>query len=595
MEDRRRKLHTNTYMHSWRPFPVDLGCFVDPRSSRTVGRRDTDHLGSALRKAVVSSSPVADPIAAVAKLEQRLVAASGEDAFEVALAVLAAKLVAEMDQEPFAPKKHLALARKRYPALALEPVRLEAKLLARVLEPLAPLSITGSDRAVLDAALERLVARGSKGALGQYFTPRNVIELVVSALAPTKKDTVIDPACGSGGFLFAAAARGARCNGIDLGAKSFRVAQLLALATPNVDVHRGDGLREGKPASIVLMNPPFAGIVADRALLARFEAPRTKASREQLFVERAVQLMARGGRAAVVVPQGLLANATSSGLRGWLHDACAVRAVVGLHAQAFFPYTTVKTAIVFLERTKKKEPALFVTSASPSDYVPIAATLHAFFSGKKVTRGSIVEETELRAHDRLDAEYWESGVRDLHGHLEKKSTRTIGDFVSTKIARFKKRPGRIAYVDISSVDGSTAIPTALDGDRAPSRAVHLAEKGDVLVSTVRPDRNVVALLDRASVASSGFCVLRPERIEPELLYAYCKTETFRRLLARRATASMYPVATYEDVRAIPFVLPPAKEKKAIVARIARGIALVEEGKREIATGIAAMEAALKSR
>src|SRR5262249_4217196 len=122
------------------------------------------------------------------------------------------------------------------------------------------------------------------------------------------------------------------------------------------------------------------------------------------------------------------------------------------------------------------------------------------------------------------------------------------------------------------------------------------EAGDVLVSTVRPDRNVIALVSKTGtaplVASNGFCLLRAKDIPPELLYAYCKTDTFRRLLARRATASMYPVVTDRDVLDMPFVRPPDAVAAEIVEKMRVGLKLLEDAKQCISEAIATMESSI---
>ncbi len=285
--------------------------------------------------------------------------------------------------------------------------------------------------------------------------------------------------------------------------------------------------------------------------------------------------------------------------------------------------------MLFLERPKAGEtvpeeyPIAFVTSREPgkdgsgraqgpSDYAKIAADLASFFGEQRRTwaptptsaKGTSVETvsvSEVTTHDRLDAEYYAHDIRTLYLDLQARSGGRLGDRVARTVERFSRaRPGEIDYLDISSVDARSgvALPSRIEAAEAPSRASYVVRPGDVLVSTVRPDRNVVALVTKTGdvpvVASSGFCLLRADGAPPELVFAFCKTEAFRRLLARRATASMYPAATDRDVLNMPFVEPSGASVSSIVAKVQQGLAMMEAARASIAAAVAEMDAAIRA-
>lgn len=633
---------------------------------------------------------------AFSEFEQLLVSNSGEDAFDVAIQLLTVKLFDEQEtSKGTAPEQftlegtHQAVherinslyrrAIKKWPDLSTtrSMIDISPEQLARCLRPLVGWRILDSDLSHLDAALERLVAKDAKGALGQYFTPREVIRMCVTALAPTASDRVIDPACGSGAFLYEAIKQARehghdspRCLGIDLGQRSVRVATLLSHAVDPeaLAVHRGNSI-DGRAyanvepgewqrflapeeardiekrtwgswhdlrCTVLLTNPPFAGEIDEPGVLAAYDSQRARGAskkgavgREHLFVERAVSLLAPGGRLAIVVPQGILANSTAAYLRKWVMSRCRVLAVVGLHPFAFLPYTGVKTAVLFLERPAQGEsvpsdyPITFVTSREPgkdsrgravgtSDYAQIGTGLASFFQeqhrpwarrGVNTLQTSVetVKASEVTAHDRLDAEYYGHAIRSLYLDLRTRATGSLGDRVARTIERFSRgRSEEIDYLDISSVDARSgvALPNRIAASEAPSRASYVVRPGDVLVSTVRPDRNVVALVTKTGdvpvVASNGFCLLRAEGVAPELVFAFCKTDTFRRLLARRATASMYPAATDRDVLEMPFIDPGQESMTSIVSKVRQGLALMEAARASIASAVADMETAMNA-
>ncbi|OGA52577.1 MAG: hypothetical protein A3G24_10135 [Betaproteobacteria bacterium RIFCSPLOWO2_12_FULL_62_13] len=202
-----------------------------------------------------------DAASAIAEFEQILVSNSGEDPFDSAIKLLAAKLIDESENGPDQPSSFQihkspeatrrvvnALYRKalqRWPHLngVGSNLDISPQHLVRSMRPLIGWRLADSDLAWLDATLERLVAKDAKGALGQYFTPRDIVRFCIEILNPNSKDKVIDPACGSGRFLFEATRHSLRnagaapaCLGIDFGARAIKVAALLSAATSKAKI-----------------------------------------------------------------------------------------------------------------------------------------------------------------------------------------------------------------------------------------------------------------------------------------------------------------------------------------------------------------------
>lgn len=148
-------------------------------------------------------------------------------------------------------------------------------------------------------------------------------------------------------------------------------------------------------------------------------------------------------------------------------------------------------------------------------------------------------------------------------------------------------PGRDApgnmldYIDISSIDrDSKEISgiTSVLGKEAPSRARQLVKVHDVLVSTVRPNLNAVALvpteLDRAT-ASTGYCVLRPKNgsLDSRYLFHWVRTPTFVDSLVLQASGASYPAVTDKIVKSSKIPLPPLAEQQRIAAILDKADAL----------------------
>jgi type I restriction enzyme M protein len=290
-------------------------------------------------------------------IEEVVLATSGEDAFEIVFALAAARVLGGR-------RPHPELAIADLSSVSHDLVERVDALLGRAL----PLENEDGRFEALDAIFEALVTRVSKGQKGQFFTPRHVVDFVVRALAPTARDVVVDPACGSGAFL--AHTQPARAFGCDVDARAVRVARLLALAQGRdpATIARGDALREDlvPRASVVATNPPFAG----RAPADGFEVASVVKTpeRDVLFLERALSLLKPGGRLGIVLPYNKAAGETFGALRRWFVERARVFAVVGLPKETFLPHTSQRTFVLFAKKRRKgeapdtRERSLFVVS-----------------------------------------------------------------------------------------------------------------------------------------------------------------------------------------------------------------------------------------
>ena len=352
------------------------------------------------------------------RLKELVLANSGEDEFEEVFKLLIAKLWDERTQggTRFTPKQTPEETLSEIDGLLREAERawtgilepgstpaLTPEHLQVCVDALSSHTISGNSFEVMDALFEFLVATGSKGAKGQYFTPRYVIELCVRMLNPQKEETVLDPACGSGGFLIHALnhVRGAsglksaalrdysstKLWGFDIDSRATRVAKALmvlagdghanifrlnslahAEATDLFQVQRNSSetpfltiedvcrsrLRRHKGFDVILTNPPFAGEVREPELLRHYDLAMKKqrVERDVLFVERCVDLLCPGGRMAIVVPHNKVGADSFEYVRKWLLRKCRVLAVVGLPRNTFLPHTHQKASVLFLKKRK---------------------------------------------------------------------------------------------------------------------------------------------------------------------------------------------------------------------------------------------------
>ena len=351
-----------------------------------------------------------------------MLANSGEDEFEEIFKLLIAKLCDEhargharfyaydSDLRTF---EEIALllqeANRKWPDIIAPCVKsaLTPQHLQVCVEALAKHTLFSAGLEVMDVFFEFLISRRAKGAKGQYFTPRHVIEFCVQMLRPQPTETVLDPACGSGGFLIHAfnfARQQAEQDdtasqdyaktklwGCDVDAKVVRIAKTLmilagneqanlyrlnSLLIPsrqsllNMDTDRNEPgltiedvcrsrLRNHKGFDVILTNPPFAGEIKEPNLLDSYVLAQGKErmERDVLFLERCLQLLKPGGRMAIVLPHNKFAAEAFGPVRRWVLQKGRVLAVVGLGRNTFLPHTHQKASILFIQRRNDRENA----------------------------------------------------------------------------------------------------------------------------------------------------------------------------------------------------------------------------------------------
>jgi len=295
---------------------------------------------------------------------------------------------------------------------ANDSIALKTSTLAFVVGQLQNFDLRHSKRDVKGAAFQKFVYAHQRGERGQFFTPDPIIELAVHFLDPKPGETLLDPACGTGGFLVHSMKyvwqkyfekipnererREAEIDyahkhirGIEINPTLAKVAKMRMILEDDgytgifsansleswdvlMQAALEQGIKDIGPGSIdiLMTNPPFGsqGKITDKSFLERFNmgykwktdeaAKWTKESRLQnsqvpdiLFIERCLEFLKDGGRMGIVLPDGDLTNSTLSYVRNFVKDKARILAVVSLPKETFIPHGAgVKASILFLEK-----------------------------------------------------------------------------------------------------------------------------------------------------------------------------------------------------------------------------------------------------
>jgi type I restriction enzyme M protein len=253
-----------------------------------------------------------------------------------------------------------------------------AALLAKVVDMID--NIPMEDRDTKGDLYEYMLSKiATAGQNGQFRTPRHIIRLMVEMVAPKPDDVICDPACGTAGFLVAAGEylrehhkeiftndklrhhfNEKLFNGFDFDSTMLRIGSMNMLlhGVENPNIRYKDSLAEEHAGdeeqyTLVLANPPFAGSLDYENTAKDLQRIVKTKKTELLFLALFLRLLKPGGRAAVIVPEGVLFGSSNAHktLRKILIEEQKLNAVISLPAGVFRPYAGVSTAILLFTKT----------------------------------------------------------------------------------------------------------------------------------------------------------------------------------------------------------------------------------------------------
>jgi type I restriction enzyme M protein len=287
-------------------------------------------------------------------------------------------------------------------------LKLKPLTLAYVAGRLQYTSLTKTPADVKGEAFQAFIYRHQRGDRGEFFTPYPIVRLAVEMIAPKPHEKVIDPACGSGGFLIQSISYVGRSNpAIDKAAyiqehirgiefnPDVAFSAMIRLAFEGgagTEIICANALVENEQLNnafdVVLTNPPFGskGRIEDQRILKSYLLARrwsktqndkwevtrnvlARQSPEILFIEKSLRLLRPGGRIAIVLPDGLLQNVSNSHIRFWIRSQTKILGVVSIPQEAFVPYGTgIKTSLLLLQKLPARADKVFMARIQKIGY-----------------------------------------------------------------------------------------------------------------------------------------------------------------------------------------------------------------------------------
>jgi len=476
-----------------------------------------------------------------------------------------------------------------------------------------------------DAFEYLLSVLGSQGDAGQFRTPRHIIDFMVEVLAPQKNETILDPACGTAGFLISAYKHILRTNTDAKGhsqltpdekgrlAKNFKgydiSPDMVRLSLVNLYLHgftdphiyEYDSLtseeRWNEFADVILANPPFMSPKGGIKPHKRFSIQAKRS--EVLFVDYMAEHLTPTGRAAIIVPEGIIFQSQTAykDLRKMLVENSLV-AVVSLPAGCFNPYSGVKTSILLLDKSLARLSdtiAFFKVendgfglgaqrrASEKNDLPQVQAELAAYLQALRskastenllalTSTAQIVPKEKIAANGdyNLSGERYREGVVAVSswpfvpvGDVFQKADQTV---LPESLA------GPVTYLGLENITQNTGeiegnIVTEKPADIKSLKNVF--KPRDILYGKLRPNLNKVWLADRKGICSTDIFVIEPiEGTTDPTLYAYLfRSARFNDAVMGQLKGAQLPRIGWSSFAELQIPLPPLEVQQEIVAEI----------------------------
>jgi type I restriction enzyme M protein len=297
----------------------------------------------------------------------------------------------------------------------------------------------------LGDAFEYLLSfMGSQGDAGQFRTPRHIIDFIVEIVNPQKNETMLDPACGTAGFLISSYKHilkqntkkdlgdgltasdrkkiGENLNGYDISPDMVKMSlvNMYLHKFTNPKISEYDTLssedRWNEYYDVILANPPFFSPTGGITPHNRFGVKSTKA--EVLFVDYINEHLKPNGRAGIIVPEGIVFQSNNKAykqIRKNLINSSLV-GIISLPAGVFQPYSNVKTSILILNKNKNKtiSDIFYIevkkdgfslntnrNAISENDLPEVKKIISNFLNGKKIDKEFLVDKETILASEDL--------------------------------------------------------------------------------------------------------------------------------------------------------------------------------------------------
>lgn len=520
------------------------------------------------------------------------------------------------NKDPVSTIERIQALDKQGTSIGLPDADLATDALVSAIGLLQPFSLLETDRSTLRKSFGRFISGYLNRELGQYVTPSTIVDFMVQIVAPAIGEKVIDPACGTGGFLIstldswiasdsqlAVDQSKKQVVGIDIDPLIAQIAWLNIRLFDNVRRHiyiansldqaqlNRIGIKRGT-YDVVISNPPIGGRIMEQDILIQYQIrSRATNSSEALFLEQSLHLLREGGRLALIVPEGVLFTARNQPVRSWLLEHAAIDAIVSLPTQALLPLTGIKTSIIFATKGAEQK-AIFMTeaknigydergrSAEKNDLNGIVEDYQAYRQGETMLKHAWVTHPTEEFANRMDVAFLDPKNNEWKKFLDNLTIpvlrlEEVADIKRGKLPRSTPRADSgFPIIGTTQIRGNVLdLKDALyvSENMISESDLHIVNEGDLFLSTIR-SRNAPAIAEKSNPSvtlDQTLILVHPE--ESVLLSRFLQflftTPLIQMQLDQLATGATIQRVYPRQLAEIRVPVPSLETQKAIVTQI----------------------------
>ena len=440
-------------------------------------------------------------------------------------------------------KKTIEHFRKQYQGIFRE-IKIEnPRVLESIVDSLKRLNLSNTDIDIKGAAYEYFLKRYSsqnKSVLGQHFTPRHIINMMVVLLDPKIKEKIYDPFCGTGGMLIecykwigknikAARTQDLKIlkedtlfgNDISFGTSQLAKMNMVLIGDGHANIEKKDSLENivHRQFDCLLTNIPFNMSSTD-AGRKYYETSDTNAN--SICLRHCIKSLKTGGRACLVVPENICYEDSYFFLRRFLVESGKIEAVIRLPRHTFSAYTSARTCIIWITEVHKEKTKEFFYVEIENDGYSKGAWKEPIFDNdiQKILEYKHTLN-EIYPGKTLDKNYLFIKGDDPADKAVKEDFFLLGELLSVKKQKQKLKANKIyKHPRISSKTNSISncgegrLGKNIKGEKI------IAEPGDLVIGTLHTQsgNGLFAISDDTYVATSQIvATIRTEKISKEFL------------------------------------------------------------------------------
>jgi len=519
---------------------------------------------------------------------------------------LYAEAIAGMDKNPNIPQLFRDIFKNAY-----LPYR-DPETLKMFLKTINEFEYSHSEK--LGDAFEYLLSvMGSQGDAGQFRTPRHIIDFLVAAVNPDKTDTILDPACGTAGFLISAFKHIKEQNnneltpderkkliqnfvGYDISPDMVRLSlvnlYLHGFSAPHIWEYDTLSSEErwNENFDVVLANPPFMSPKGGIRPHKKFSIASNRS--EVLFVDYIAEHLNPKGRAGIIVPEGVIFQSGTAykDLRKMLVDNY-LYAVVSLPAGVFNPYSGVKTSILLMDKelAKTNDTVLFVKVAN--DGYGLGAQRNAVKGGQLDDAIEILNQFKVGTFSKSEIAHIvqksviaEKGDYNLSGERYKDTDQfkmssveivTLDDVAKIEYGYTDtaKDEGDARFIRITDINEYGQLkmdsPKFIILNKEANK--YLLKKDDILVARTGATFGKTLIYDKNETAVFASFLIRinvdTKKVLPKYYWAFAQSDVYWNQANNLVTGGGQPQFNGNALKQIQIPLPPLSVQEEIVAEI----------------------------